>query len=127
VHGVCSLDVLAHQAGTGAPLTVVSDARRREVFWASYDANGERIAGPGVSRPADVAASLIGRAVGPGALLYADIFGSVAGPEELSAGALCMLAADWLHNGRGFLPPLPVYLRRPDTAPPTPAKRVLQP
>src|SRR3954470_1845200 len=126
VQGICSLDVLAHQAGRGTPITVLTDARRREVFWASYGADGERTTGPDVTRPADVAASLTGRAVGPGALLYADVFEGGSGPEALSAGALCTLAVDWVRTGRNFLPALPIYLRRPDTAPPAPAKRVLQ-
>ena len=126
LHGVCSLDVLAHQAGTGAPLTVVTDARRREVFWARYDASGQRVSGPDVSRPADVASELTGRVVGPGALAYADVLGEVSEPGVLSAGALCTLAWLWLRAGRDFLPALPIYLRRPDTAPPAPAKRVLQ-
>ena len=65
VHGICTLDVLAAEAGGAEPLTVVTDARRREVFWASYDGSRERIAGPAVGRPDDVAALATGRVVGP--------------------------------------------------------------
>ena len=46
VLGVCSLDAV----GDGAR-TVVTDARRREVYWARYDATGARVEGPGVARP----------------------------------------------------------------------------
>ena len=40
VHGVCSLDVLAEQAAatTEGRLLVATDARRREVYWARYEA-----------------------------------------------------------------------------------------
>ena len=38
VHGVCSLDAIAH--GARLPVVVVTDARRREVYWAAYDADG---------------------------------------------------------------------------------------
>ncbi|MFZ0907551.1 MAG: tRNA (adenosine(37)-N6)-threonylcarbamoyltransferase complex dimerization subunit type 1 TsaB, partial [Mycobacterium sp.] len=51
VHGVCSLDAIGGQT-TGETL-VVTDARRREVYWARYR-DGVRIDGPAVSAPADV-------------------------------------------------------------------------
>jgi tRNA threonylcarbamoyl adenosine modification protein YeaZ len=125
-HGVCSLDVLAHQAVVGAPLTVVTDARRREVFWASYDEAGRRTQGPQVSKPADAAAAAVGRIIGPGASMYAEVFRDVSGPDELSAGALCALVADRLAGAHALEDARPIYLRRPDTAPPAAAKRVLQ-
>jgi tRNA threonylcarbamoyl adenosine modification protein YeaZ len=126
VHGVCSLDVLARQAGDEGPLTVVTDARRREVFWATYDATGERAAGPFVSKPAEAAASALGRIVGPGTQMFADVFGAPSASLQLSAGALCALVADRLDRGQLLLPARPIYLRRPDTAPPSAAKPVLQ-
>lgn len=52
VLGACSLDVVARElcaAGTRSEAFVVaSDARRREVYWASYDTSGERVSGPQV-------------------------------------------------------------------------------
>ena len=54
VRGVCSLDVVAAAwASGGAPedFAVVGDARRREVYWARYDAAGRRTAGPVVTAP----------------------------------------------------------------------------
>ncbi len=51
VYGVCSLDAIGGQT-TGETL-VVTDARRREVYWARYR-DGVRIDGPAVSAPADV-------------------------------------------------------------------------
>ena len=60
IHGVCSLDVLAAQAvGAGAPddeFLVLTDARRREVYWGRYDGTGQSLGGPAVDRPDVVAA-----------------------------------------------------------------------
>jgi tRNA threonylcarbamoyl adenosine modification protein YeaZ len=120
--GLCTLDVLSLQSGLAEPHTAVTDARRREVFWATYDSAGARVNGPFVSRPSDVTPH--GRVVGPGALLYADAFGDVAGPEQLSASWLCALATT---AGAELLPARPIYLRRPDTAEPAMPKPVLQP
>lgn len=105
VRGVCSLDAVARAwADAGAPdeFAVVSDARRREVYWARYDASGARLAGPFVGAP-DAVASL--PLAGPGARLV----GVASGPEVLDAGVLA---------ARGHLLPdeglEPLYLRRPD-------------
>jgi tRNA threonylcarbamoyl adenosine modification protein YeaZ len=58
VHGVCSLDAIAAEVADGAldegadpggPLLVVTDARRREVYWAAYD--GGRRSPVRTSRP----------------------------------------------------------------------------
>jgi len=49
-YGVCSLDGIASQG----ECVVVTDARRREVYWAAYDSAGNRTDGPHVQRPADV-------------------------------------------------------------------------
>src|ERR1700753_1788848 len=51
VHGVCSLDAIGGQT-TGDTL-VVTDARRREVYWARYR-DGVRTDGPAVAAPADI-------------------------------------------------------------------------
>jgi tRNA threonylcarbamoyl adenosine modification protein YeaZ len=55
-YGVCSLDALGRAAGPGRVL-VATDARRREVYYATYD-NGVRVTGPDVAKPADVAENL---------------------------------------------------------------------
>ncbi|VBA35252.1 tRNA (adenosine(37)-N6)-threonylcarbamoyltransferase complex dimerization subunit type 1 TsaB [Mycobacterium attenuatum] len=51
VYGVCSLDAIGGQ--TAGDTLVVTDARRREVYWARYR-DGVRAAGPAVNAPADV-------------------------------------------------------------------------
>jgi len=50
VIGVCSLDTIDIQKDE---YTVAIDARRKEIYWARYK-DGVRIAGPAVSKPAEV-------------------------------------------------------------------------
>ena len=50
VIGVCSLDAIVIEKDE---YTVAIDARRKEIYWASYK-DGKRILGPEVSKPADV-------------------------------------------------------------------------
>ena len=47
VHGVCSLDAIG--IDTAGEVLVVTDARRREVYWARYR-DGVRVEGPGGQR-----------------------------------------------------------------------------
>ncbi|MCC9310361.1 tRNA (adenosine(37)-N6)-threonylcarbamoyltransferase complex dimerization subunit type 1 TsaB [Kitasatospora sp. RB6PN24] len=126
VHGVCSLDAIAHQArteGLAGPFTAATDARRKEVYWADYDAEGRRTAGPAVDRPGDLAVREV--SVGAGALLYPEAFPGARGPEHLSAGALADFAVTELAAGRELLPNAPLYLRRPDAQVPAGYKAVL--
>jgi tRNA threonylcarbamoyl adenosine modification protein YeaZ len=123
VVGVCTLDVLALQAveeGLTGPFRVVTDARRKEVHWAAYDADGglHRTEGPSVDRPADAATDR--PAVGAGAALYAGDFPGHRPPTHPSAAALCV----WVARGLPLLPPEPLYLRRPDAVEPGARKRV---
>jgi tRNA threonylcarbamoyl adenosine modification protein YeaZ/ribosomal-protein-alanine acetyltransferase len=107
VYGVCSLDAIGGQT-TGETL-VVTDARRREIYWARYR-DGVRIEGPAVNAPADV---------DPGAAL------AVAGSPEHAAlfelprreplyptpTGLVAAVADWSQHPAALVP---LYLRRPD-------------
>ena len=120
VYGVCSLDVLAVEAvGTGTverDFVVATDARRKEVYLASYDAQGVRLDGPVVAKPAEVGTDA--PAVGPGAELYPDDFPRRVGPVAPSAGWLARAVAEELVE---LSDPDPLYLRRPDaTAPHAP-------
>ena len=113
VYAVCSLDVLAVEAvATGAvaePFVVATDARRKEVYLASYTAEGVRLDGPVVERPAVVATDA--PVVGEGAALYPDAFPRPVGPQRPSAGWLARaVAAEQVE----LLDPEPLYLRRPD-------------
>ncbi|MFI5754220.1 tRNA (adenosine(37)-N6)-threonylcarbamoyltransferase complex dimerization subunit type 1 TsaB [Streptomyces sp. NPDC051569] len=119
VHGLSTLDGLAYASeAAGAidgPFVVATDARRKEVYWARYADARTRLTDPAVDRPADIAGLVAGLpAVGAGALLYPDTFPDARGPEHQSAAALASLAAERLAAGQTLLPPVPLYLRRPD-------------
>jgi tRNA threonylcarbamoyl adenosine modification protein YeaZ len=122
VHGVLSLDVLAAEAvrnGVAEPFLATLDARRKELFWGSYDETGRRVDGPHVARPPDLPSGLL--VVGAGPVVYPGVFESTAGPAGPSAAVLAVL----VETGAADLVDLePVYLRRPDVSAPAPAKRV---
>lgn len=101
VYGVCSLDAIGVE--TVGEALVVTDARRREVYWARYR-DGVRTCGPAVNAPADV----------PGAedaLARPPVYPTVVG--------LVRAVPDWAADPA---PLVPLYLRRPD-AKPAAAKR----
>ena len=155
VHGVCTLDVLARAAwpaAAGREFLAVTDARRKELYWARYSALGERLTGPSVERPADIPADL--PVAGQAVSLYPDQLGEPIWPEHPSAAVLATLVAEATlaaaspaaaspgaaSPGAGatpaaagrapaaapaiLLPPEPLYLRRPDAQIPGPPKRV---
>ncbi len=105
VSGVCSLD------GMAAPLTgVVTDARRKEVYWAAYDEAGLREDGPNVTTPEVARETLMAkRIVGDGAQLY-----GFATEDTPRYPTVAELARASLHEQ---LPLTPLYLRRPDAVP----------
>jgi tRNA threonylcarbamoyl adenosine modification protein YeaZ len=130
-YGVCSLDAVAHRDGTGAPLLVCTDARRKQVYWALYDATGARVEGPDIATAQSVAERFAGHAsavVGAGAALYADAFGGfdrVDGTVPVSATDVVRLAASRVLAGAPSDVMEPMYLRRPDATPPGRPKSVL--
>ncbi|MFD3595234.1 tRNA (adenosine(37)-N6)-threonylcarbamoyltransferase complex dimerization subunit type 1 TsaB [Nocardia sp. NPDC058640] len=116
VHGVCSLDAIAadtfgEQRDPGE-LLVVTDARRREVYWAKY-LDGARVAGPEVSKPADVP---VGEAAAiAGSAAHVDYFDLPVLPSETpSPAGLVTVAAPALLSGDAPQALVPLYLRRPD-------------
>jgi tRNA threonylcarbamoyl adenosine modification protein YeaZ len=134
VHGVCSLDAIAadvvHSRPGEFPL-VVTDARRREVYWAAYDPTGRRVDGPHVTAPADLVARL-GVQRGPARLGVTVAAGASAavtglpatGPAAPSPAGLVSVAAAALRAGRAPGPLEPLYLRRPDAVEPGARKPV---
>jgi tRNA threonylcarbamoyladenosine biosynthesis protein TsaB len=86
VIGVCSLDAISIDQ---SDYTVAIDARRKEIYWASYK-DGQRIAGPEVSKPAEVSGFIIDRYPGLQKLV------ALSTAENISE---------------------PMYLRRPDAVP----------
>lgn len=127
-YGCCSLDAV-DPWGDG-PRVVVTDARRREVYWAEYAEDDERVAGPSVLRPAALAEALrevgwTGRVVGDGALAHPGLFPATpAEPRYPSAEGVVLLAARRALAGDPGEPLVPLYLRRPDAVPPGAPKRV---
>ena len=124
VYGVCSLDVLALEAARGATpvgtdFAVATDARRKEVYLATYDDQGLRLDGPQVVRPAEAATD--GPVAGEGATLYPECFPAARPPAQPSAGWLARAVAAELAELRD---PEPLYLRRPDAVAPGSPKRV---
>ena len=131
-YGVCSLDGIAAELGAavqGRDLLVAADARRKEIYWAHYR-DGLRLAGPAVTRPADLPTDLPPDAVtaGAGARLYAAVLGrefveqdwpTVRGLASIALGRV---------TGRAPTEALtPLYLRRPDAVAAAGSKRVSQP
>jgi tRNA threonylcarbamoyl adenosine modification protein YeaZ len=126
---VGSLDAIAHRAGTGSPLLVVTDARRREVYWARYDRCGSRVEGPHVSAPRRVPLSEVTRVAGAADLLGVAVSAAglvVVAPRHPDPAALVAVAAPALRAQAPPGPLTPLYLRRPDAVAPGPAKRVSQ-
>ncbi|WP_182347862.1 tRNA (adenosine(37)-N6)-threonylcarbamoyltransferase complex dimerization subunit type 1 TsaB [Tomitella gaofuii] len=124
VHGVCSLDAIAAQARADAAAAlpeeylVVTDARRREVYWARYRGR-ERVEGPAVATPADVAVGAAGVAAGsPDHIATVGL--SAFTPASPTPWGLVAAAEDLLAAGAEPAPLEPLYLRRPDAAEPTP-------
>jgi tRNA threonylcarbamoyladenosine biosynthesis protein TsaB len=142
VHGVCSLDVLARQAldaldaldgghavDGSREVLVATDARRKEVYWGRYRADGPddvaRLAGPEVAAPAAVAETNraeieAGLAVaGAGTVLYPDLLPATDGlPVAVDPAVLARIVAARLARratgGEVELGTEPQYLRRPD-------------
>jgi len=108
VYGVCSLDAIG--VDTAGDALVVTDARRREVYWARYR-DGVRVDGPAVNAPADVPADASAVAGSPehGALL-----GLPPLPPTVPTASGLVRAVDWDTPPE---PLVPLYLRRPDAKP----------
>lgn len=114
VFGVCSLDAIG--VDTTGDVLVVTDARRREVYWARYR-DGVRLEGPAVNAPADVPADASAVAGSPehGALL-----GLPQLPPTVPTASGLVRAVDWETTPE---PLVPLYLRRPDAKPAQPSVR----
>ncbi|WP_216210404.1 tRNA (adenosine(37)-N6)-threonylcarbamoyltransferase complex dimerization subunit type 1 TsaB [Amycolatopsis aidingensis] len=127
---VCTLDAIAAEVTTTGAFLVVTDARRREVYWAGYDETGRRTEGPRVQRPAEMA-SPIRSAAGHGAQLYADAAEpgavQILPPAQPSPRGLVTATREELLTSAPPAPLTPLYLRRPDAAEPGARKRVSTP
>ncbi|MDO8732980.1 MAG: tRNA (adenosine(37)-N6)-threonylcarbamoyltransferase complex dimerization subunit type 1 TsaB [Actinomycetota bacterium] len=149
VYGVCSLDAMALAASdaVAGPFACAIDARRREIYWAQYDATGSRMQGPFVTAPNDIDGAV--RELpwfGDIAMAYAEQLHSesaetVPYPDARDIGRFALhhlglgQAIDLtqielsVHGhdlgataaallGHSLLRPLPLYVRRPDAVEP---------
>ncbi len=128
-YGVCSLDAIAAQAvgeaRVATAFAVATDARRKEVYLATYDASGTRTSGPDVVRPGDVDRMVAaGPVVGEGAWLYPAVFDDPREPGYVSAGWLASFAVGRMLAGEELGGTTPLYLRRPDAVENAARKRV---
>lgn len=148
VHGVCTLDILAWAVRHDGPFAVATDARRREVYWARYAAPDRRVTDPAVDWPHVVAPEVAGLPVaGEGSVKYPDSFPVPIAPTLPTAADLADLTVRRLtapfaptstptptltptstpDGSTALLPPVPLYLRRPDAVEPGARKPVSQP
>lgn len=129
-YGVCSLDAIAASHDRAEALLVVTDARRKQVYWARYDAAGARVEGPEISIPGDLVTAMRGRVdrvVGAGVLQWASELAELAVDDSdpwPSASFVVRLAAERVAAHVPGEQLIPMYLRRPDARPPASLKPV---
>ncbi|BBA86915.1 MULTISPECIES: tRNA (adenosine(37)-N6)-threonylcarbamoyltransferase complex dimerization subunit type 1 TsaB [Mycobacterium] len=109
VYGVCSLDAIGGLT-TGDTL-VVTDARRREVYWARYR-DGVRTHGPAVNAPGDVDPGTAHAVAGSPE--HAGLFDLPRCEPSYPTVAGLAAAVNWAQDPA---PLVPLYLRRPDAKP----------
>lgn len=124
VHGVCSLDAIAHGIDFSATprALVATDARRREIYWATYD-NGTRTAGPEVIAPGHLEVPHEVDVISIPAHLGEKLPEAFGGVDKLSLMPLpahLVAVADLTATPE---PLVPMYLRRPDAKEPKPKPR----
>ena len=118
---VISHDAIAYghyRTGGAGRVLIVTDARRREVYWSAYSGVDEaalpiRLGGPGLAKPAELDEADFG---------FADLPRLDA--TTVSAGDLGMYAELAFANKRPFAADEALYLRSPDVTPPGARKRV---
>jgi tRNA threonylcarbamoyl adenosine modification protein YeaZ len=129
-YGVCSLDAIAHARSPGRPFVVCTNARRKQVYWASYDDAGRRVDGPDIGTAADVAARFareVPLAIGAGIALYPAEFAAFdeTSVADVSSTEVAHLVAERVRLRAASDRMEPLYLRRPDASPPGRPKSVL--
>lgn len=116
VWGVCTHDAIAATMKPAGTALVATDARRREIYWATYT-DGVRTSGPDVARPGNLETELCDQAIISAQLAaqlpvtWQDI--PVSEPELSAAGLVAVADLD-----TAPAPVEPLYLRRPDAVPP---------
>lgn len=107
---------LEHFDNSDEGVLIVTDARRKELFWSSYlrlvDGIPERVEGPALNQP--------------DAVPTVPEFGVRWDVREISAAALGRVAQAMLQQRASFLPAEAIYLRSPDVTMSNGPKRVVQ-
>lgn len=120
-HGVCTLDIVAADVQVEGEFLVATDARRKEVYWARYGGGHQRLDGPHVALPADLATQHPDLpAYGRGATLYDGVLRGAGDAHDPRAAALASIV---VAGTAQELPLEPLYLRRPDATPQISVKR----
>lgn len=116
VHGVVTHDSVASLIDDSRVL-VVTDARRREVYWAYYE-HGERVRGPEVTAPADLELGHEVDFLSVPAHLRDALTVQAARIDSIAPSAAGLVAVADLDADPA--PLVPHYLRRPDAKVPAP-------
>lgn len=103
IHGVCSLDAIAHEIGL-SEFIVATDARRKELYWARY-IDGKRTGEPLVTSPSEIPELPI---FGEGAVKYS----LTSDDQHLYPKLISFPLLDHVNE--------PMYLRHPDAIPMAP-------
>jgi tRNA threonylcarbamoyl adenosine modification protein YeaZ len=133
LEGLMSLDALAWDAvAEGAPsgeFLVATDARRKELYWARYAADGALLDGPHVTSPGELPALPV---YGAGAGIYPEQLASAGArpvaafdAAQPTAASLGLVAVARLAAGSQLADTTPLYLRESDAQVPGPRKRAL--
>ncbi|MGD9480039.1 tRNA (adenosine(37)-N6)-threonylcarbamoyltransferase complex dimerization subunit type 1 TsaB [Shinella sp. G-2] len=113
--GVSTLSALAAEHQTGAPLLVAVDAKRDEIYWQRFAADGAAASPPAIAAIAEareIAAGHDGAIVGSAAALLRE--GASPGTDGVSIAIVARLGARL--DPQAHLP-RPLYLRGPDAKP----------
>lgn len=130
VYGVCTHDAIAlgykararattsASPGAAEGLVVVTDARRKECYWAGYSAVAGRLTGPHVERPADLVTQSDWdmRRLVIGDEAFSEALGVAVVATKPDPAGLVLAATD-LTKRQPPEPLEPLYLRRPDARP----------
>ena len=133
LHGVMSLDALAWDVLAAGPargeFVIATDARRKELYWARYGADGVLRDGPHVTAPGEVPALPV---YGAGAGIYPDQLAGAGATcvhtfdgAQPTAASLGLVAAGRIAQGLPLADTTPLYLRESDAQVPGPRKRAL--
>ncbi len=127
VRGFVTLDAIALTARAagrvnGGEFAVITDARRRELYWATYTAEGVRTSGPKVSAPGHIPDLPV---IGPGIEAFPEVFAHRAvldARHHLDAALIAARLGELVDEGLE-----PQYLRSPDAEIPKTRKSTLAP